>query len=159
MSLKNWRKLSIGCLIGVFAIVTLFGCKHSIPEKTKPRVIVSSDIGGTDPDDFQSMIHLMMYSDIFQIEGIIASPYGEGRKENIWDIINLYEKDYDKLLKHSGDFPPPDSLRKICKQGATSGASFKGFTNPTEGSEWIIKCAKKERDQPLWILVWEVLMI
>lgn len=47
----------------------------------KPRVIVSTDIGGTDPDDNQSMIHLMMYSDLFHIEGLISSPYGNGRKK------------------------------------------------------------------------------
>lgn len=47
-------------------------------EYSKPRVIISSDIGGTDPDDFQSMIHLMMYSDMFKIEGLISSPFGKG---------------------------------------------------------------------------------
>ena len=30
---------------------------------TRPRVIVSTDIGGTDPDDFQSMVHLLVYAD------------------------------------------------------------------------------------------------
>ena len=28
------------------------------------RIIVSSDIGGSDPDDFQSMIHYLLYSDL-----------------------------------------------------------------------------------------------
>ena len=27
------------------------------------RVLVSTDIGGTDPDDFQSMVHLLVYAD------------------------------------------------------------------------------------------------
>ena len=27
----------------------------------RPRVIVSTDIGGTDPDDFQSMVHLKAF--------------------------------------------------------------------------------------------------
>jgi hypothetical protein len=26
----------------------------------RPRVIVSTDIGGTDPDDFQSMVHFLV---------------------------------------------------------------------------------------------------
>ena len=30
----------------------------------RPRVIVSTDIGGTDPDDFQSMVHFLVYSDM-----------------------------------------------------------------------------------------------
>lgn len=29
------------------------------------RVIVSTDIGGSDPDDFQSMVHYLLYADLF----------------------------------------------------------------------------------------------
>ena len=43
------------------------------------RVLVSTDIGGTDPDDFQSMAHLLVYADCFDIEGLVSSPYGPGR--------------------------------------------------------------------------------
>ena len=35
----------------------------------KPRVIVSTDIGGTDFDDYQSLVHLLMYADAMQLEG------------------------------------------------------------------------------------------
>ena len=35
----------------------------------KHRILISTDIGGTDADDNQSMTHLMMYSDLFDIEG------------------------------------------------------------------------------------------
>ncbi|WP_310586132.1 nucleoside hydrolase-like domain-containing protein [Telluribacter humicola] len=37
----------------------------------KPRILISTDIGGTDPDDNQSMAHLLMYSDRFMIEGLV----------------------------------------------------------------------------------------
>lgn len=37
--------------------------------ESRRRVIVSTDIGGTDPDDFQSMVHLLVYADCFDIEG------------------------------------------------------------------------------------------
>ena len=49
----------------------------------RPRVIVSTDIGGTDPDDFQSMVHFLLYADMFDVEGLISSPYGPGRREHI----------------------------------------------------------------------------
>lgn len=120
----------------------------------KPRILISTDIGGTDPDDNQSMIHLLMYADRFQIEGLVASPYGYGRKKNILEMIDLYEKDFQKLKKNSPEFPEPDSLRNVCKQGAIPNASFNGFDTSTEGSDWIIKCAKKPSEQPLWVLVW-----
>ena len=120
----------------------------------KPRIIISSDIGGTDPDDFQSAIHLLMYADLLNIEGLISSPYGNGRKRDFFQIIDLYEKDLNLLKAHSDGFPHPDSLRVVCKQGAISAAPYKGFDTATEGSDWIIKCAEKQNDQPLWVLVW-----
>ena len=51
------------------------------------RVIVSTDIGGTDPDDFQSMLHLLVYADCFDIEGVISTPFGPGRKQHILEVI------------------------------------------------------------------------
>ncbi len=53
-------------------------------------MIVSTDIGGTDPDDFQSMVHLLAYADMFEIEGLISSPYGPGRREHILQVIDKY---------------------------------------------------------------------
>lgn len=52
-------------------------------QRTKPRVIISTDIGGDDPDDFQSMVHLLMYANELNIEGLVSSPPGKGRKEHI----------------------------------------------------------------------------
>ena len=121
----------------------------------KPRILISSDIGGTDPDDNQSMIHLLMYSNMFKIEGLISSPsYGHGSKQIILNMIDLYAKDFPKLKQHSKDYPSPDYLRSITKQGRRGGAPYAGFTSATAGSNWIIKCAEKKSDQPLWVLVW-----
>ncbi|KAA5540876.1 nucleoside hydrolase-like domain-containing protein [Adhaeribacter rhizoryzae] len=120
----------------------------------KPRVIVSTDIGGTDPDDFQSLIHYLMYADKFQTEGLISSPYGEGRKKHILQILDLYEQDYPKLKAHIKDFPSADGLRAVTKQGALDRAPGKGWSKPSEGSRWIIECARRKSSQPLWVLVW-----
>jgi len=118
------------------------------------RVIVSTDIGGTDPDDFQSMVHLLVYADCFEIEGLISSPYGPGRKEHILQVVDLYERDYPQLKTHSDRYPAPDSLRAVARQGAIDGAGYAGFGSPTEGSEWIVRCARREDSRPLWVLVW-----
>ena len=123
-------------------------------EPLRPRVIVSTDIGGTDDDDFQSMIHYLMYADRFQTEGLISSPYGRGRKQDITKIIDLYAQDYSKLKAHSALFTAPQELRALTKQGALDSAPGKGWSQPSEGSEWIIKCAKRKSPQPLWVLVW-----
>lgn len=121
----------------------------------KPRILISSDIGGTDPDDNQSMAHLFMYSELFNIEGLVSSPsFGDGNKAEILRMISLYEKDLPKLKKHQKGLLSPDYLRSITKQGRHGAAPYIGYTTATEGSNWIIKCAKKESPQPLWVLVW-----
>jgi hypothetical protein len=143
-------------------LILLFSlCLHSLalpaqqPVPHKPRVLISTDIGGTDPDDNQSMAHLLMYNDLFELEGLVSSPsYGSGSKAEILRMIDLYEKDLPKLEKHKKGFLAPDYLRSISKQGRRGAATYHGYTSATEGSEWIIKCAKKEANHPLWILVW-----
>jgi hypothetical protein len=118
------------------------------------RVIVSTDIGGTDPDDFQSMVHFLVYADCFDIEGLISSPYGPGRKEDILKVIDCYAKDYANLKTYSDKYPTPDSLRAITKQGQTEEAPYSGVRRSTEGSEWIIQCARRDNPRPLYVLVW-----
>ena len=118
------------------------------------RVLISTDIGGSDEDDIQSMIHYFLYSDLFDTEGIISSPPHKGRKADILKVIDLYEKDYPNLRTWSAKYPAPDYLRSISKQGATDPAQEPGFSVATEGSEWIVRCAKKKDPRPLYVLVW-----
>ncbi len=76
MKLEIHGALPIG-----FVLLSLFpGCQQQAEaDEPKPRVLISTDIGGTDPDDNQSMIHLLMYADRLQIEGLVSSPsYGDG---------------------------------------------------------------------------------
>jgi len=118
------------------------------------RVLVSTDIGGTDPDDFQSMVHLLVYADVLNIEGIISSPFGPGRKEHILQVIDCYAKDYANLKTYSDQYPAPDALRVITKQGETERAPYAGVRRSTEGSQWIVKCARRDDARPLHILIW-----
>ena len=118
------------------------------------RVVISTDIGGGDEDDIQSMVHFLLYSDLFDTEGIISSPPQKGRKKDILEVIDKYEKDYSNLKTYSDKYPKPDYLRSIAKQGAINPAPEKGYSSPTEGSKWIIYCARKKDPRPLYVLVW-----
>ncbi len=91
----------------------LSACAAPASAASRPRVIVSSDIGGTDFDDFQSFVHLLVYADAVEIEGLIASPWGaaRNRKENILKIIGCYETDYPNLKTYSSLYPTPEHLR------------------------------------------------
>ena len=118
------------------------------------RVLISTDIGGTDPDDYQSMVHLLVYADVFDIEGLISSPYGPGRKRHILDVIDCYAKDYANLKTYSEKYPSPGSLRALSKQGETERAPYAGYRRSTEGSDWIVHCARRNDPRPLYVLVW-----
>src|SRR4029453_651144 len=116
------------------------------------RVLVSSDIGGTDPDDFQSMVHLFLYADMFDIEGLVASPFGLGRKSDILTVIDCYERDYPNLKTYSERYPTAAALRAITKQGSSDADHHTGVGKPSEGSEWLIHRARRNEARPLHIL-------
>ncbi|HQU86812.1 MAG TPA: DUF1593 domain-containing protein [Pyrinomonadaceae bacterium] len=149
-------RICLFLIIGLLFVSTTVSAQITAKEQTKDRfrVIVSSDIGGTDPDDFQSMVHFLVYADMFDIEGLVSSPYGPGRQEHIREVINYYEKDFPNLKTYSSKYPTPDELRAITKQGAIDTFGPKGYEKPTEGSEWIIKAARKTDKRPLYLMVW-----
>jgi hypothetical protein len=118
------------------------------------RVLVSTDIGGTDPDDFQSMVHLLLYADVIDIEGLVSSPFGPGRKAHILEVIDRYERDFPNLRTYSGRYPTPDALRALATQGDTESAPYAGVRRSTEGSDWIVRCARRHDPRPLHVLVW-----
>ncbi len=120
----------------------------------RPRVVISTDIGGDDPDDIQSLVHYLMYADVFDTEGLISSAPAKGRVADIHRVIDAYEKDFEVLRRQSARYPEPNELRATVKQGAIDVAPAKGFSQPTEGSRWIVERAKAESERPLWLLVW-----
>lgn len=118
------------------------------------RVIVSTDIGGTDPDDFQSMVHLLLCADVLEIEGLISSPYGPGRKRGILKVIDCYANDYANLKTYFNRYPSPELLKSITRQGETESAPLAGVRRSTVGSDWIVQCARRDDPRPLHVLVW-----
>lgn len=120
----------------------------------RPRVIVSTDIGGSDNDDYQSMVHFLVYADVLEVEGLLSSPPGAGRAANLHEVIDAYEQDFASLRRHSSEYPPPDRLRALVKQGAAVPAPSQGFSTATEGSRWLIERALIQDARPLYVLVW-----
>lgn len=118
------------------------------------RALISTDIGGTDPDDFQSMVHLLLYADVLDIEGLLSSPHGQGRKEQVFQVIDCYASDYKNLKTYSDHYPTPDALRAITKQGEIERAPYAGIRQSTEGSDWVVQCARRNDPRPLHVLGW-----
>src|SRR5438034_4721485 len=83
----------------------------------RPRLLVLTDIGG-DPDDQQAMIRLMLYSNEFEIEGLVASASGTPgelktalvQPQLIREIIGAYGQVRPNLLRHADGWPTEDYL-------------------------------------------------
>jgi hypothetical protein len=121
----------------------------------KPRVVVSTDIGGSDPDDFQSMVHYLVYADRFDTVGLVSSPPHAGRAEHIHECLDAYEKDYQNLRTWSADYPAPDALRSVVRQGAVEPQSGDTPSEQiSEGATLIVEQALEDDHRPLYILVW-----
>lgn len=124
----------------------------------KNRVIILTDIEA-DPDDTQSLVRLLLYSNQIDIKGFIAttSVWQKNRvaPESIIKIIKAYAKVQPNLNKHEPGFPDAKSLLSIVKKGpAKYGMLAVGSGQDTEGSEWIIKILEENDPRPLHISVW-----
>lgn len=121
----------------------------------RPRVIVSTDIGGSDPDDFQSMVHYLVYADQFDTEGLVSSPPKAGRVKDIYECLEAYERDYPNLRSWSADYPTAAALRQVVHQGATIPQQGEEPANAaSSGARHIIRRARADDDRPLYVLVW-----
>jgi hypothetical protein len=89
-----------------------------------------------------------VYADVFDIEGLVSSPYGPGRKADILEVIDCYAKDYANLRTYSDEYPAPDALRALTKQGETERPPYAGVRGSTEGSDWILHCARRKDPRP-----------
>jgi hypothetical protein len=138
----------------LFFISSLLIIAGALIKDEKFRVIISTDIGGSDPDDYQSMVHFLLYADRFDIEGLISSPPRQGRKEHIEEVLHAYAQDYKNLRSHSKGFPAPALLFKVTKQGAMDPQQGAVPEEYSEGAKWIVERAKKRNKKPLYILVW-----
>lgn len=119
----------------------------------KIPVIISTDIGGDDPDDHQSLIHFLVYADRFEPLAILSSPPGKGRLSDMEEVLNAYQLDFPKLESTGLDYPSPELLRSVTLQGETEIQSSEKPEHLSEGAkfmaEQILNCGK-----PVYILVW-----
>ncbi|MDP6634100.1 MAG: DUF1593 domain-containing protein [Phycisphaerae bacterium] len=150
-----WFILPVGVCFCFIAPCRAADAKTAPAPPAKPRVIVSTDIGGSDPDDFQSMVHYLVCADMFDTEGLISSPPKKGRKKHILEAIDAYEKDYANLKTWSSGYPSPDALRKITRQGAVDPQKNRTpDKNISKGARLIIEAAKRKDPRPLYVIVW-----
>lgn len=146
----------------ILSLVAVMG-SEIVTANERPRLMVLTDIGG-DPDDQQSLVRLMVYSNEFQIEGILATASGTPgelkvattRADLIKEIVSAYGEVRSNLARHADGWPTSDALLRVIKTGNPQrGRKHIGAENDTEASKFLIeRIDAGSADQPLNIAIW-----
>lgn len=146
-----------GIMFGILIMIT--GIAVYGYNSDNPRLIVTTDIGGADPDDMQSMLHLLLCSDRINLLGIINAPSWENipelSKTKLDEVLDAYSQVYLSLKVHSSNYPHPEYLRSIVAVGqskAHMNGVGDGYDSP--GSELIIEAVDNSGVEPVWIAAW-----
>jgi len=110
-------------------------------EDEKLRVIIETDIGG-DPDDQASFVRWLMYSNEWDIEGIITTRGGGAGLAA--DYINAYGEIVDSLRLHKTNYPSKEFLLGKLKDGR----------NGNTARDFIIAVVDKNDPRPIWFSNW-----
>lgn len=133
--------------------------KAQVADEEKHRLIVTTDLGGSDPDDVQSMIHLLLCSNVIDIEGLISSQAwvdDPDRTIKISEVVEQFGRVLPHLNKHVRGYPDLNQLRAMIKRGQSlSNMSGVGRGKDSPGSELIISAVDKKKDRrPVWLAAW-----
>ena len=126
----------------------------------------------------ESMVHLMVYADMFEIEALITSvgwncdPYPVEWAQYLQRVINAYEKDVTNLMKrseqtsflsfseengqqHIGYWPSADYIRSRAVMGSVQGGiKAIGESNDSPGNELLIRLADENDPRPIYVAAW-----
>jgi hypothetical protein len=166
MKSKPISRLRVAAIVGLGLAnpVATLASSDAVPaagprHAEKPhRMIVLTDIEA-DPDDTQSLVRLLLYSEAIDLQGLIATTSTHKRTsvapESIRATIRAYARVHGNLLGHDARYPRPEALEDVVKQGrAEYGMAGVGPGKDSEGSDWILRTLERSDDRPLWVSVW-----
>jgi hypothetical protein len=150
--------LIIATVLGIFANLSVAKQEVIFEHLDKPRVIVLTDITN-EPDDEESMVRFLVYSNEYDVEGLIATTSvwlkDKVRPENIRERIEAYGKVRENLLKHAPGYPTTEHLLSATKAGLPEfGMEGVGPGKDSQGSRHIIDVVDRPDERPVWISIW-----
>ena len=124
----------------------------------KDRVIVLTDIEN-EPDDTQSMIRFLTYSNHWDVEALVATTSIHQRDKtaaaSIRMLIEAYAKVRGHLLLHEPGYPTAEYLFSVLREGrANYGMNAVGQDMDSPGSDMIIQVVDRNDPRPVWVQVW-----
>lgn len=169
MPARNNKRMIILITIFLMVISVVFA---------RPRVVIMTDFppvdvipGGmgfgaaekrSDSDDVQSMIRFLLYTNDFDVEGLIATSatfVNVANKQHILDILYLYDHIDENLRAHDYRYPTASELCARTWQGRSgtwgrSASEIVGEGKSSEASEQIITLLGKNDERPVWFCIW-----
>ena len=151
-------------LRGLFVLATLFffilcpyGCFAQYAKKERPRVIATTD---GEIDDQCSMVRFLLYSNEFDVAGIILSSSQYHWRGHDWagdnwldGYVDAYEKVYSNLVQHDENYPAPEYLRSVTFVGNVTAEGE--MDSVTQGSQHIVNVLLDTMDdRPIWLQAW-----
>jgi hypothetical protein len=143
-------------MVLICAIISHTDCLAKT-HSAKTRVIVTTD---GEIDDECSLVRFLLYSNEWDVEGIITTSsqyhwHGHKWAGDNWidNVMSGYRMVYPNLIKHSKDYPSPDYLKSVSFLGNVDCEGE--MEKVTPGSERIVKVLLDESDKrPVWVLAW-----
>ncbi|GAB5562678.1 MAG: DUF1593 domain-containing protein [Synoicihabitans sp.] len=123
----------------------------------RPRVIVLADMGN-EPDEEQQMVHLLMYANELDIEGLIAVTGKYLRKdpqpELFFHLIDGYDRIVENLRLHAEGWPDASQLNAVVSTGQHRyGIADTGPGKSTPGSRALEAAMRRDDPRPLHVIV------
>lgn len=152
--MKNWVILFL-LLLGT-AAKAQDNLQYESP--VKQRLFVLTDITN-EPDDQESLVRLLVYSNEYDLEGLVATTSthlrGQVRKDKIEALVKDYGKVKPNLDKHASGYPSMEYLMGITSEHLPFySMEGVGEGKDSPGSELLIRAVDKADDRPLWVSVW-----
>ena len=164
----------------ILLLILSTGSIVSHGETWKPRLVVCTDIAPADvePDDMESMVRLMAYADLYEIEALITSvgwncdPYPAEWAEYLFQVVDAYRHDLPNLMQRSGQqsflpieqengqqsigyWPSADYVKSRAVMGSVRGGiKAIGEGNDSPGSDLLIRLADEDDPRPIYVAAW-----
>src|SRR5262245_61329081 len=137
-------------------LLLLAGLAHAAapPSAERLRLLIETDVGG-DPDDEQSLVRFLLYTNEWDVEGIICNRPkardGENRNPERTGLgiarrqLTAYGTCYPKLVQHDRRYPTKDHLWE---------RTVAGYADRDDGVKRILAAVDSKDPRPLWFCDW-----
>lgn len=162
--IRSGLRLQLLIFLAVLAAQTKAVANGGILASNKLRLIVLTDIGpyNGEPDDAESLIRLMLYSNQIDIEAIIPTPLwvahsvDETSYQRVVAAVHAYGQVRSNLAVHASGYPTEQFLLDRVRHGTTNWNMVSvGAGKSNEGSSFIISIVDNTNDsRHVWIATW-----